>query len=1329
MPINGFYREVTTWVALPCGVVTNEAAPRLSVFISPRMEYVPPPTDTDIPLPHLIIKPPQDRLGAYRDWPKVLSGLTFDIHVDDTVYAGQRPVPQWDPALWPDFVRDVPPSVRYLETRKRLTIQTLRSLELADLIQRTYVEHIATTTPVAEPEAVRALRDLFIAPPGPAQTVSPRVSGAVRDFFDFHDQARPLAEAAPAVKEPQTISGTKFTLPKPKTGGRAEYILENTSGSPAEIDFNGGLPKEFADLLSPLPRVKPHSKLRLRLEDGKYKVIDDDEPKKLDFSELLTSASAYPPLLRKLGLVLDFDLPIPFASLAMNGKVRVVPSARTSGIGGYRLQDVTPWTAYLTSAADQHRLFVPAPKRRTHIGGLLRNAGAYRHRMLQVDVEGAMLKLAAAAAEMIENPSSSRLPALRTSGLALVDEQRDQELTATVVSSEAHIGTAAEGGQPLLHAEDVTVGYRIDVRRSDDEDWASLCQRDVRYTISRSSASQLVLPHSFKARDEGYVAPVGETSSGRSDTALRVSSALFRWDGWSLAVPRPGKPVDDRSAVETALSYVRERSLSPLSTDVAPVAGSLPRLRFGRGYSFRARTVDAAGNSITADAATRVNWRTAETSFEAEPFLRFEPVDAPLLVPLAQPSRGETASRIVIRTAEGKSATSSEWMVVPPKTSQWLAELHGVFDHLSAEAAWKLITSLDGDPPEGVHAPAWLKRVGDGNNGMPYLADPMCKGAAVCTGKSILRVAFTDRKGAVRAEQFRPFRLRVSGGNGEARIAGKLLQINIPPGRWQTIRVSSFLHDGDERTFKFRAWLDERFDQELLARVCHGQLGALTPEREIKIVHAVQRPLPPDAEGDVRFTSLDAAQQMRSPLVRFAAMVAIDVPSTGKVDFHAVWREKVDQGSGSSWVETAGAAHIREIAVPAPQDAAGAFDQATVADECTLNLHCTPRFSFDAVHRFPDTHHRLVSFQADASTRFAEYFPAETTGIARDGTPQSIHILNSAPPAEPDVLYIVPTFRSEQESLEAQRVRRTRWGGGLRIYMRRGWFSSGDDEMLAVAVPPANAAPLREGEAAPPVSRWAADPIWKADAIESPITLAHLPIISARHNERPATERMASTTKENSIHHPGLRIPLKTPSANATSALVDIAAYPVFLDPAKDLLYCDIELRGTTAYFPFVRLSLARYQPFSLEGAHLSPAIEAAFVQIAPDRVVTIRRESASSVFVSVNGPAFEEGPPYDDGRPTSPPAQIEVSIERPALGSSDAGWVPLASVPTLLPGIRDASVPSRGRSIDIPPAAKGGRLVIREYEFLYGDDPADPSKPAEIKRLVFADAIPLDLV
>ncbi|GAA1287671.1 hypothetical protein [Saccharothrix xinjiangensis] len=110
-----------------------------------------------------------------------------------------------------------------------------------------------------------------------------------------------------------------------------------------------------------------------------------------------------------------------------------------------------------------------------------------------------------------------------------------------------------------------------------------------------------------RAVDEAAFGPGGDEIT--DDIALNADDVVrgYRWD------------VRDENGGEVELDPD-----FPFDAKFGPRA--LPRLRFGRRYRFRARAVDIAGNSLTAEQADAVT--DAAPSTPVETFRRFEPVDA-----------------------------------------------------------------------------------------------------------------------------------------------------------------------------------------------------------------------------------------------------------------------------------------------------------------------------------------------------------------------------------------------------------------------------------------------------------------------------------------------------------------------------------------------------------------------------------------------------------------------------------------------------------------------------------------------------------------------------
>src|SRR5262249_58789808 len=123
---------------------------------------------------------------------------------------------------------------------------------------------------------------------------------------------------------------------------------------------------------------------------------------------------------------------------------------------------------------------------------------------------------------------------------------------------------------------------------------------------------------------------------------------------------------------------------------------------------------------------------------------------------------------------------------------------------------------------------------------------------------------------------------------------------------------------------------------------------------------------------------------------------------------------------------------------------------------------------FKTHHEFHDTKPRKITCWFVATTRYAEYFPANATAPRLSGK-VTIDVPCSARPLPPKVLYVVPTFGWQQGSTDDGGTRCER-RVGLRVYLDRPWYSSGDGEQLAVrmAMEPVPIEPSGNGDPRPP---------------------------------------------------------------------------------------------------------------------------------------------------------------------------------------------------------------------------------------------------------------------
>jgi hypothetical protein len=521
----------------------------------------------------------------------------------------------------------------------------------------------------------------------------------------------------------------------------------------------------------------------------------------------------------------------------------------------------------------------------------------------------------------------------------------------------------------------------------------------------------------------------------------------------------------------------------------------------------------------------------------------------------------------------------------------------------------------------------------------------------------------------------------------------------------------------------------------------------MTPYRTVVITHAVQQPL--GKPGQKKFAVI---RNLGDTHAAFDAELEIHGSSSQKFDLEASWKEPIDNLSEKTWKTLDGSAHVLE------QFLERGMTSFTMNDATIYR------------HEFGDTKYRHINYMLTETTRFREQMPeavsSDSKQLVRQSDPISIEVPNTAPPAMPRVLYVVPTFGWDR-TRESGKFTSLRKGGGLRVYLERPWFSSGDGELLAVIltsipwvptervskeVPKGNATensynkmqaqprikPIQTFKPAvnaqwkgalklpnvpdalrPYVTLWGMDPIWRAGEISTPQYPGP--------GDFPLAEEMLG----------GLTIPeLPEFPENAKSSdhpvpqTFTAIGHEVAYDEERALWYCDIEIDPHDAYFPFVRLALARFQPCSVANAHLSKVVTADFIQLAPDRSVsvTFKKDKISEMNITVSGASYVQAA-------ESGPGTIEVALEsHNAALPEEMGWSEVPDTTVTLKAQRMSGAEMGNfiwiGKLKIPKGIqlKNHRVIVREYETFLADENTGPqnSKTIRTRRLVFAEAFSL---
>jgi hypothetical protein len=364
---------------------------------------------------------------------------------------------------------------------------------------------------------------------------------------------------------------------------------------------------------------------------------------------------------------------------------------------------------------------------------------------------------------------------------------------------------------------------------------------------------------------------------------------------------------------------------------------------------------------------------------------------------------------------------------------------------------------------------------------------------------------------------------------------------------------------------------------------------------------------------------------------------------------------------------------------------------------------------------------------------------------------------------------------------------RTRTGGGLRVYLKRGWYSSGDGELLGVVLtdqpwltwPIDLNAGLVVSEAARVVADQAAQRLFDRQLI-APRGQANLAATerlvrgAGLTNDEIATASTMSLSKlaaglqgieaglsgiigqllaqgidpDKLVTHWGRdplwgaalpaggpfihQFPLRTAVGTGlslqetTKATVTVVGHTPRYDPTRGLWYCDIQVDAGSSYTPFVRLALCRYQPWSIDDAHLSRVVLADFAQLLPERRAAFTRR-AGAVSVSVSGPgSYTSVATRLTGTPDGPVGdglsrRMGATVQRlPAGADPDLGWVDTGDEITLAATTTSGlGAVTWAGTVPVPdaPAGTTQRVLVREYELLETDP--DPEDPLGATRLI----------
>ena len=709
---------------------------------------------------------------------------------------------------------------------------------------------------------------------------------------------------------------------------------------------------------------------------------------------------------------------------------------------------------------------------------------------------------------LIPSDATTAPPALRTAGLSLAIQNR-APIYIDGVTRTQYLQDAYDPRGPVyppdeqLVAADFIRGFVLDVfvasRTSSNATvgtWYSTHGRSITYSFPNRGQRELV--GLFNPDDEASLQSppvVGYSSTDPAQTAATAGEIVLRFNGWSSAVPRPGLPIQDEDSQATGdnpFAGLMEIDIS------VPTSSPLPRLRYGWTYRLRSRVVDICCNAVPFDDAAQIAPGEVRVS-DPITYGRMDPIQSPGVYELSTVNAGESLMRMVIRDIDA-GATAIR-LIAPAVGTVQQAELHGMLDTAGSTASAQGATTVNGASLTGVTYPngkldanAYTELVGpnqygdsrnagsfpprvgiDPNYPVPYLPDPLSRGATLTmtdgpfgqndypgTLPNSLSVPFCATNHAwpnyaTYLIQLESAGILGTGARGASiNTAGRFIQFKLVQGDTVTLALSSLFALSDFAEFGLAPYLPA--NQQ--ATTAAGNYWAVTPSTTLELIHTTQRPLHVPS-----LLNLLATREIGASYSLLGGEADYGPRTTGKLDFYATWIEPVDdpsagapQGPGASLSGQLAVSNVHVFSGPATFGEAGcvtgATDTLTGFSSWGIESSQVGDTFAGGRHEFHDTKHREVTYRMVATTRYAEYYPelANTPDQLTLGGPESaaVNIPSSARPAALVVAYVVPIYDWGGSLSNTSDLTSTRSPTGLRVFIERPWWSSGDGELLGV---------------------------------------------------------------------------------------------------------------------------------------------------------------------------------------------------------------------------------------------------------------------------------------
>ena len=1020
------------------------------------------------------------------------------------------------------------------------------------------------------------------------------------------------------------------------------------------------------------------------------------------FNQRITMLMNAPAVLNALGLVLRFRFDRQYAAglqqVSLDPNCPAIQQLIMYGQPQLR-------STYCTDA------FLPKPNNSGQITneGWMAAANGYHAGSLQID---------SAAMHIVGFANQAGVRQIAATGQSAtiapppVTVSRDEDVVHPILPPSPHTGgfyvwkdnlqgeVAAQRDQlptGTLYAEDLQNGVVVDLLPAtenplDADKWIRLCLRNKEtYSIHSVEVQSKDVERGVK------VAAVRSVHPGiNQQLAHDVDETIFNWRYGSL-VNKPGlssTPMKSKTSGPTRKKQVPWK-------DVPAPKVETPRDRsplFGTGYKTSMRASFVTGTVVPFDPAA-----ADRLSLPASPFLRYELMQGPALIPVATEhylgKDDQSSTRLFVGSTIDASNGSakvfsrlSQRLIVPARVTSEVARRHGKSEAEINRGATTVLLTDKGDLPSQIPYAGG----GPAADAPAYLPDPLVIGVWAILADLKTGYVITYKDLDFYQNDFRWPNYTAHFVELHAALSGAP---SLEIGDFERFIGSDAIANAYSQAFKCHLPLGEtcllvlRPKLDPLVWTQHALAGLPTVNSDLyelalsdicrptvaRLIHATNLPKVRPVITSTRITETS-----------LSADVTVDPLSTSKVALVASWRESQDDLKQPIFAEPVVQSQLAEVKI-------GKKDP-TNPNTLLATVTLTGQFPF------ADGGHRHLTVTAVATARYGGVFP---NGVKNPNTwgsaPQELDRLATAVPKIPDTECVLPNLRWTIN--KGKRERRM----GLTLVLNRSWFSSGGGEQLAIITAPSEGSAIIDtigtlfaANAEDKVSAWGVYADWD-QAFSQTVSGTRIQI-----------EKQGPPAEGSDVipFSPGL-------TAAEQVVLGDNKSYSALLytphyNKQDQQWYVNLSLSAPPVYGVVIRLLLARYQKFAATGANLSEPSMCDFALLRPGRAVTLTPTGVlfwKKIRIQIHGIGPTTGP--------VPGTRIEVrhfrwKIDQPLHFDWEQG-----SIIAMDEHFDGADVLWQGT---VYHPLFGGRIVVQEWEIW--PDAEDTTKQREL--LVYSDILNL---